>query len=140
MLDLLFTNPDNTLLEKMAVTPGMVERLSSNIEDLTSFSRAYIDYEKARQNLAASSSKSNAGTVGIGTDYSDNSPANPFQNVFPLVSWLMNTPASRKMQGAMNRGAWSVTKNQMENSIFSCHSHTEQQNLNQHKVNVAGFH
>lgn len=110
MLDLLFTNPDNTLLEKMAVTPGMVERLSSNIEDLTSFSRAYIDYEKARQNLAASASKSNVGTVGIGTDYSDNSPANPFQNVFPLVSWLMNTPASRKMQGAMNRGAWSVTK------------------------------
>ena len=110
MLDLLFTNPDNTLLEKMAVTPGMVERLSSNIEDLTSFSRAYIDYEKARQNLAASSTKSNVGTVGIGTDYSDNSPANPFQNVFPLVSWLMNTPASRKMQGAMNRGAWSVTK------------------------------
>ena len=47
MLDLLFTNPDNTLLEKMAVTPGMVERLSSNIEDLTSFSKAYIDYEKA---------------------------------------------------------------------------------------------
>ena len=110
MLDLLFTNPDNTLLEKMAVTPGMVERLSSNIEDLTSFSRAYIDYEKARQNLAAKASKSNVGTVGIGTDYSDNSPANPFQNVFPLVSWLMNTPASRKMQGAMNRGAWSVTK------------------------------
>lgn len=110
MLDLLFTNPDNTLLEKMAVTPGMVERLSSNIEDLTSFSRAYIDYEKARQNLAANHSESNAGTVGIGTDYSDNSPANPFQNVFPLVSWLMNTPASRKMQGAMNRGAWSVTK------------------------------
>lgn len=100
MLDLLFTNPDNTLLEKMAVTPGMVERLSSNIEDLTSFARAYIAYE----------TKSNAGTVGIGTDYSDNSPANPFQNVFPLVSWLMNTPASRKMQGAMNRGAWSVTK------------------------------
>lgn len=140
MLDLVFTNPDNTLLEKMAVTPGMVERLSSNIEDLTSFSRAYIDYEKARQNLATNASKSNAGTIGIGTDYSDNSPANPFQNVFPLVSWLMNTPASRKMQGAMNRGAWSVTKKKMANSIFSCHLHTEQQNLNQHKVNVAGFH
>lgn len=110
MLDLLFTNPDNTLLEKMAVTPGMVERLSSNIEDLTTFSKAYLDYEQARQNLAATASKSNAGTVGIGTDYSDNSPANPFQNVFPLVSWLMATPASRKMQNAMNRGAWSLSK------------------------------
>lgn len=110
MLDLLFTNPDNTLLEKMAVTPGMVERLSSNIEDLTTFSKAYLDYEQARQNLAASASKSNVGTVGIGTDYSDNSPANPFQNVFPLVSWLMATPASRKMQNAMNRGAWSLSK------------------------------
>ena len=51
MLDLVFTNPDNTLLEKMAVTPGMVERLSSNIEDLTSFSKAYLDYEKARQDV-----------------------------------------------------------------------------------------
>lgn len=110
MLDLLFTNPDNTLLEKMAVTPGMVERLSSNIEDLTTFSKAYLDYEQARQNLAASATKSNVGTVGIGTDYSDNSPANPFQNVFPLVSWLMATPASRKMQNAMNRGAWSLSK------------------------------
>lgn len=110
MLDLLFTNPDNTLLEKMAVTPGMVERLSSNIEDLTTFSKAYLDYEQARQNLAASATKSNVGTVDIGTDYSDNSPANPFQNVFPLVSWLMATPASRKMQNAMNRGAWSLSK------------------------------
>lgn len=110
MLDLLFTNPDNTLLEKMAVTPGMVERLSSNIEDLTTFSKAYLDYEQARQNLAASATKSNVGTVGIGTDYSDNSPANPFQNVFPLVSWLMATPASRKTQNAMNRGAWSLSK------------------------------
>lgn len=110
MLDLLFTNPDNTLLEKMAVTPGMVERLSSNIEDLTTFSKAYLDYEQARQNLAASATKSNVGTVGIETDYSDNSPANPFQNVFPLVSWLMATPASRKMQNAMNRGAWSLSK------------------------------
>lgn len=110
MLDLLFTNPDNTLLEKMAVTPGMVERLSSNIEDLTTFSKAYLDYEQARQNLVASATKSNVGTVGIGTDYSDNSPANPFQNVFPLVSWLMATPASRKMQNAMNRGAWSLSK------------------------------
>lgn len=110
MLDLLFTNPDNTLLEKMAVTPGMVERLSSNIEDLTTFSKAYLDYEQARQNLAASATKSNVGTVDIGTDYSDNSPANPFQNVFPLVSWLMATPSSRKMQNAMNRGAWSLSK------------------------------
>lgn len=110
MLDLVFTNPDNTLLEKMAVTPGMVERLSSNIEDLTTFSKAYLDYEQARQNLATSATKSNVGTVGIGTDYSDNSPANPFQNVFPLVSWLMATPASRKMQNAMNRGAWSLSK------------------------------
>lgn len=110
MSNSLFTHPDDELLRKISITPETVERLSSNIEDLTSFASAYIKYENKKQNLANESTKSNVGTVGIGTNYSDNVPANPFQNVFPLVSWLMNTAASRKMQGAMNRGAWSVTK------------------------------
>lgn len=108
MLNELFTNPSAYSLENIAVTPELVERLSSNVEELSSFATAFLKYQDAKANLADHSS--NIGSIGIGTNYSNNAPANPFQNTFPLVSWLMNTAASRKMQKSMDSGAWSVTK------------------------------
>lgn len=54
---------------------------------------------------------SNIGEVGINlVDYSDNYPANEFQNSFPLVEWLMTTPISRQSRTAMNDGSFRPFK------------------------------
>lgn len=100
--EFLFTSPNRSTLDSASVTPSDVEYLSSNLTNLAVVAE---DYKRFEANL-----ESNIGSIGIGTDYSKNSPANPFQNVFPLVDWLLSTPASRQMQTAMNNGSWSCQK------------------------------
>lgn len=71
-----------------------------------------MDFLKAKQvDVDELSKYSNIGEVGVNPiDFSDNYPANEFQNSFPLVEWLMNTPVSRSSQSAMDRGEFRPFK------------------------------
>lgn len=53
---------------------------------------------------------SNIGEIGIAIDYSNNNPANEFQNRFPLVDWLLSTPQARMAQGAHDSGRAQIIK------------------------------
>lgn len=47
---------------------------------------------------------SNVGDIGIAPNFSQNQLANPIQNSFPLLTWLMNTSMSTMMRNANRRG------------------------------------
>lgn len=47
---------------------------------------------------------SNIGDIGIAPDFSRNALANPIQNSFPLLTWLMNTSMSSLMRNANRAG------------------------------------
>ena len=43
-----------------------------------------------------------SGGVGVQLiDYSNNTPASAFQNEFPVVEWLLNTPVTQRAKSAM---------------------------------------
>lgn len=76
------------------------------------FELLHMDSLRAKQvDVDELSKYSNIGEIGINNvDYSDNYPANDFQNRFPLVEWLMNTPVSRTAQSSMDRGEFRPFK------------------------------
>lgn len=57
---------------------------------------------------------SNIGEIGMGIDYSNNTLANEMQNRFPLVDWLLRTPASRRIRAQRDRGTLTIHRNDGE--------------------------
>ena len=53
---------------------------------------------------------SNIGDIGIAPDFSDAQLRNPMQNEFPLLDYLMNTAAARKMRERMRNGLQGLHK------------------------------
>lgn len=53
---------------------------------------------------------SNIGEIGMAPDYSQNTLANDFQNRHPLVTWLMQTSASRQIQRAFDGGSAMINR------------------------------
>ena len=64
----------------------------------------------ATQMTEVMKSMSNIGDIGIAPDFSGAQLRNPMQDEFPLLDWLMNTSAARRMKERMSNGLQGIHK------------------------------
>lgn len=96
-----------------------VEKFSNiaDLVDIASDMKNFVDELESRVKMgvitkadAQKMLSSNIGNIGISVDYSLNSLRNPIFDQFPLVNWLLNTPASNSMRNTASQGMSRVHK------------------------------